>query len=208
MLLIFDFDGTLYDSLPCVHEGVCAVFEYCELPLPTLVDFVLKFKAPYEAFYRERGVTIPLEDIERLFRAKANRDTIPLFPDVIEAMQRLAAAGHTLAIVSGNMTANVLPALARGGIRELFTTVRCSHQDKVQAFSDVVHDLSFAPDDALVIGDSMIDVSHARQAGLRSVAIVRYPELACVSAELITGGALGVIKCLTELDSHLERALS
>jgi len=207
-LLVFDFDGTIFDSMPHIHRGVSNVFTCCGLPVPSIREFLIHLKPPYTAFYKERGVTLPNEEIDRLFVEKANEPGATLFPDAVPTVIRLAAKGHVLAIVSGNYRTRVEQVLTEAGIIQHFSSIRGECESKTKAIETVIQELGFSKAETLMIGDSVLDIEHATDVSVRSVGIIRYPGLDGLDRYLIGAGAIGCIKALSEFDEYIPRALS
>lgn len=205
-LLIFDFDGTMFDSMPHIHRGLTNVFTRCGLPVPSVQEFLIHLRPPYTSFYKKRGVTLSDEEIDRLFLEKANEPGATLFPDAVPTIIRLAAQGHVLAIVSGNYRTRVEQVLTDAGIIRHFSGIRGECESKTAAISAVIHELGFSKADALMIGDSVLDIEHATSISVRSVGIIRYPGLKDMSKHLIEAGATSCINALSELDEHISQA--
>lgn len=177
--VIFDWDGTLADTLPLMFEATEKVVaglglrlswqEYCRLWAPD-----------WRALYRRVG--LPEEVIEeagrRWWAVYRGRDEAPLLPGAADALQRLRAAGFPLALVTAGQRDNVGRQLRRHGLDEILA-VRVHGDDLPQAKPDpapllrAIHDLGLGPTAAgtAYVGDALDDMRMARAAGARAVGI-------------------------------------
>ncbi|HEU5114536.1 MAG TPA: HAD hydrolase-like protein [Candidatus Paceibacterota bacterium] len=206
MLLILDFDGTLFDSVPHIHRGMTNVFGSCNLPVPTASDFLIHIRPPYIDYYRSRGVTLDAKEVDRLFIEKANEPGATLFPDVVPAIERFAANGHTLTIVSGNYAHRVRTPLEIAGIDKHFVAIHGEHEDKVEAIKSLVR-MYGDSNGSLMVGDTVLDILHARQADVPALGIIRHPDFECVGPHLIEAGAIACVRSLPEVEDFIEKAL-
>ena len=177
--IIFDWDGTLADTLHLMHlatEEVAAGFghhltwsDYCRLWTPD-----------WRALYRSMG--LPAEIVEEAGRrwwvAYRGRDEADLLPGAAEALDRLHAAGYPLALVTAGQRDNVGAQLRRHGLEHLLP-VRVHGDDMLEAKPSpapllrAVRELGFGPSAAgtAYVGDALDDMRMARAAGAHAVGI-------------------------------------
>ena len=106
--VLFDFDGTLWDSETAVYGVFRDLYEEHghELTLPTWSAAIgtLGGFDPYEELGRLRGLPLDVEDVrartEDLVRAAA--DHVPLRPGIAALMRQLDEAGVRRALVSSD----------------------------------------------------------------------------------------------------------
>lgn len=205
MLIQFDFDGCLGDTIPGIYAGVCHVFVSCGLVPPTFVSYLTELRAPYTEFYRKRGVTLSEKEIWDRFRERAEMNHKKrLFPDVVPEVSRLVREGHVLTIVSGNHPESIWKMLAEADIVEAFKVVSGELEHKSEAFRKNAFDLGFSESNSIVVGDSALDIEYGREAGMQSIGIIRYPYLVdgdstALKQALIQAGARHCIDSLAEL---------
>ena len=120
--IVFDWDGTLFDSLPAIYDANRQVLE--ELGLPFDND---RYRAAYvpdwRLMYQRLGVPDErLEDAGRrwieLYRGTSESG---LLPRVRESLERLVAAGFVLGLVTAGDRDIVTDQLERGGLGSLVT---------------------------------------------------------------------------------------
>lgn len=170
--LIFDFDGTLADSML--------------VSLDILYRLVHHVPLPAEDVSRIRGMTL-LEVLRQLrispwqallLRGKAYRamggriSELTLVPGVKSMLQMLARQ-HRLYIVSSNSTGNIQVALKQFGVDQLMTSIQGSANplSKTSALRKLVRMHALRPAETWYIGDQSGDIYAAHRAGLRAAAV-------------------------------------
>jgi phosphoglycolate phosphatase-like HAD superfamily hydrolase len=120
--IVFDWDGTLFDSLPAIYDANHRVIT--ELGLPFDDD---RYRAAYvpdwRLMYQRLGV--PDDALEaagrrwiELYKAAAEAG---LLPRVRESLERLVGAGYVLGLVTAGDRDIVTDQLVRGGLDDLIT---------------------------------------------------------------------------------------
>jgi pyrophosphatase PpaX len=119
--ILFDWDGTLVDSLTAFHAANSAVMTAFGLPFD-----VAAYRRHYTPDWREmyRRLGIPgdrLEEANGLWETAfaADGDTVRAFDGVHGALVRLRDAGASLGLVTAGHRAVVEPQLERTGLGEL-----------------------------------------------------------------------------------------
>jgi phosphoglycolate phosphatase-like HAD superfamily hydrolase len=126
---------------------------------------------------------------------------VPLFPGIRAALARLAAAGHTLGLVSGGDRAEIEPQLIRLDIADLVTVgvyaddIAAGKPDPEPLLLALKRAGAAGADDGLYVGDSLDDMRMAAAAGVRGVALVS--ELASPE-EMIVAGADEIASSVVE----------
>jgi phosphoglycolate phosphatase len=111
--IIFDWDNTLVDSWPTIHDALCTMFAAMGMPAWTLEDTKARvrnsLRDTFPAMFGSRW-----EDARQLyldaFRA-SHIERLAVLPGVAELLDRLVAEGIYLAVVS-NKTGSLLRAEA------------------------------------------------------------------------------------------------
>ncbi|MCL6415402.1 phosphoglycolate phosphatase [Aestuariirhabdus sp. Z084] len=186
--VIYDLDGTLVDSVPDLHRAVQAFQQQLGLPLSTetqvrdwvgngaakLVERALKATAgdAAEAIFDDA-----MGRFLKSYQA-TNGERARLYPGVFECLQTLAEQGVAQALVTNKPIAFTLPLLETLGIAEFFDPVlggdslpdKKPHPAPLLA---VAEQLRLAPEQCLMVGDSVNDLLAARAAGM-PIACVSY----------------------------------
>jgi phosphoglycolate phosphatase len=191
--ILFDWDGTIVDSIQALFETDGAICRQIGVPFDEPI-FRRTFSPNWRLMYVSLGIPEERADeAVRVWASTFHSDQTPPFPGVQEALARLAAAGCTLGLVTGGSRAEVEPQLARLGIEALLT-VRVYGEDTPAGKPDprplqLALELAGAAraEDALYIGDALDDMRMAAAAGVRGVGIV---SMLAEAEELIAAGAV------------------
>lgn len=181
MTYIFDFDGTLVDSMPTFAQAMIQIFEREGLPYPD--DFVkiitplgYKGTAQYaiQCGYKKDVETFVADTSAITTPAYIN--TIPLKKDVYEALLRLHSAGHSLNILTASPHTVLDPCLKRVGVYDLFDNVwSCEDFGLTKAdtllYEKVAQALHQTLRDCIFLDDNINSVSTAKKAGMTAVAV-------------------------------------
>ncbi len=177
--IIFDWDGTLADTLHLMYVATEEVAVGLGHDL-SWADYCRLWTPDWRALYRSMGM--PDEIIEeagrRWWAAYRGRDEADLLPGAAEALERLHAAGHPLALVTAGHRDNVSAQLRRHGLERLLP-VRVHGDDMLETkphpapLLRAVRELGLGDDAAgtAYIGDALDDMRMARAAGAHAVGI-------------------------------------
>ncbi|AFY93010.1 haloacid dehalogenase superfamily enzyme, subfamily IA [Chamaesiphon minutus PCC 6605] len=174
-LIIFDFDGTLADSLVImidITNRLASEFGYKQLS----DDFIatLKYLSPWEIV---RAIDVALwkipwivQRVRQEFYTEAKR--VELFSGIVELVERLKAEHYRLGIVSSNSEANIHAVLRQYGIEHRFDFVTsASTFGKGRAISKVIKQSNIERANAVYVGDEIRDIRAARSVGIKIVAV-------------------------------------
>ena len=205
-LVLFDFDGTLADTV----DGICAtartvlrahgvpegelarVPQIIGPPFPQAFSLVFglseeeaaQVTAEYRAIYQDLGI-----------------QGWPLYPGMRALLEELRAAGRRLAVASSKREALVIKAVADNGVSDLFDIVLGKRSDdqvsKAQTIVRAIDGLGLAPSDAVMVGDRHHDVEAAAACGVPCVGVT-YGGTA-EPGELEAAGACAVAASVDEL---------
>jgi len=182
-LLVFDFDGTLADSEGVIVDTMQRAFTELghEPPTPAAIraGIGIELGAMVERLIEGMGGGPPAGEVRDRYRTiwlEEAHARIELFPEVPALLERLAARGHELTIATGKSKAGLERSLVHHGIADRFSTWATPDQvARGKPWPDLVELLlrerGHARDEALVIGDSTLDVEMARAARVRCCAV-------------------------------------
>jgi HAD superfamily hydrolase (TIGR01509 family) len=200
---LFDWDGTLVDTLPALYRANVAVMAAFGLPFDE--DAYRRHYTPYwRALYRDLGV--PDERIaeanDRWLEAYESGAASVLFDGVVEALGKLARAGRRLGLVTAGHRSVVEPQLAEHGLEGVFDAVvfgddLAVHKPDPRPLRRALADLGLAdrPTAAVYVGDVPDDMRMARSAGVRGIGIV---SALSDERELLAAGAAEVARSVAE----------
>jgi HAD superfamily hydrolase (TIGR01549 family) len=177
--IVFDWDGTLADTLPHMYAATEEVVVGFGLPI-TWDDYCRLWTPDWRTLYRAFG--LPEDVIEeagrRWWAAYRGRDEAGLLPGAAAALERLHGAGYPLAIVTAGHRDNVGGQIRRHGLDDLLP-VRVHGDDLPEVkphpapLLRAVRELGLGPTAAgtAYVGDAFDDMRMARAAGAHAVGI-------------------------------------
>lgn len=181
-LLIFDWDGTLVDSIGRIVEAMHqAAFSS---GLPRLDDAAIKGIIGLALPEAIRVLYPELDDqacSERFARRYSDcyltleREPSALFPGVAEALEAFRAQGYRLAVATGKSRHGLQRVLEGRGWADYFDLTRCADEAASKPhplmLQQILQHFQLAPTQALMVGDSSFDLQMAHNAGMDSVAV-------------------------------------
>jgi HAD superfamily hydrolase (TIGR01549 family) len=171
--LIFDFDGTLADSLP-----IAASIANQMVPQLRLDDqkIAMLRELPTKQIIKASGM--PYYRLPRLLvrgkkLLKTHLDELRNFTGIDQAIAQLHKDGYQMAVVSSNSEEIISKILTREGIQKYFVQVygNVGLFNKTRAFKVVLRDQKITADQAIYIGDEVRDIEAARRGRLTMVAV-------------------------------------
>ncbi|MCP9338020.1 HAD-IA family hydrolase [Stutzerimonas xanthomarina] len=181
-LLIFDWDGTLVDSIGRIVESILVAAARCDLPRldEHSIKGIIGLGLPEAIAVLYPDVT-DRKLVEAFRRAYADHylaleaEPSVLYPGVATALQQFREQGHQLAVATGKGRRGLDRVLAGQGWSDFFDVTRCADETASKPDPLMIHEIlehcGVSPERALVIGDSVFDLEMARRAGVDSVAV-------------------------------------
>lgn len=181
-LVVFDWDGTLMDSIGTIVGCMRAALEEIGAPPPRELDSIrhaigLGLRETLDALY---------PDADDLFRSRvveayrhhwfgSHREQQVLFPAVPELLTELASRGLLLAVATGKSRRGLDHDLARSGLADAFQATRTVDEAPSKPapgmLLDVLAELGVSPGEALMVGDTTYDLEMARNARVAAVGV-------------------------------------
>ncbi len=185
-MIVFDLDGTLIDTAPDLLDALNHSLVLAGLPpaSPLKIRRYLGLggRAMIEQAFAAANRQIAEPRLKELHAAllRYYSDHIPgrsrPFPGAVEAMDRFAGAGYTLAICTNKYEARADQLMAALGLDQRFTAI-CGadtfawRKPDPRHLTATIERAGGDPRRALMIGDSRTDIDTARAAGLPVVAV-------------------------------------
>lgn len=180
-LIVFDWDGTLMDSIQRIVSSMQATARQLALPVPTaeavkaIIGLSLqpaierlfgRLSAPtYQQFleyYRDQYVTL-------------DPTPTPVFDGVPELLESLRAQGYLLAVATGKARRGLDRVLAESQLGDFFVATRCADESASKPNPQMLHELmqitGVTAARTLMIGDSDHDLSMAKAAEVDALAV-------------------------------------
>ena len=169
---IFDFDGTIAETIPVTLKAIEAAYADNGLPVPSDAEIVAHFGA------NEYGMFLKMtpDHADELFEAYirefvAVHQKLPQkpFDGIIAAIRKIKDAGWKIGLVTGKHIRATEKAIEIYGLSGLFDDIRCGGINgsiKTQNISELLDIWAIAPQNTWYIGDVVSDVIDSRAAGV------------------------------------------
>lgn len=178
--ILFDWDGTLVDSLGAFHRANATVMAAFGLQFDETI-YRRNYVPDWRQMYLRLGIPEDrLEEANDLWETTfaGGADLVVAFPGAAEALARLRESGHVLGIVTAGHRAVVVPQLERTGLGALLP-IRVFGDDLPVHKPDpwpLRRALEMAgaderPDESVYIGDAVTDMQMAVAVGTRAIGI-------------------------------------
>ena len=180
-LIIFDWDGTLINSIDWIASCLQHAATQCDLPVPdyqTAKNVIgLSLKKGMEALFPEvdeqTHLQLAASYSQQYFSKKTSQDD--LFPGVYEMLVHLKETGYQLAVATGKTRAGLQEALQATGTEALFCITRCADETASKPDPRMLHEIiehtRTAKERVLMIGDSIHDLQMALNAPISAIAV-------------------------------------
>ncbi|MGK9064431.1 HAD-IA family hydrolase [Stutzerimonas chloritidismutans] len=210
-VLIFDWDGTLADSIARIVQSISLAAATCGLhPLDDdSIKGIIGLGLPEAIAMLYPDVT-DVAMVEAFRRAYADHylalETEPsaLFPGVREGLDQFREKGYLLAVATGKGRRGLDRILSAHGWGDYFDVTRCADETASKPdplmLREVLTHCGVRSDQALMVGDSVFDIEMARRAGVDSVAVSYGAQSAAVLGACKPNVA---IECFSELGEWL-----
>jgi HAD superfamily hydrolase (TIGR01549 family) len=208
--ILFDWDGTLVDSLGAFHRANATVMEAFGLPFD-VIRYRQQYAPDWREMYRRLGVPHErLDEANGLWEATfaANGDEVLAFAGADAALRRLRDAGIAIGIVTAGHREVVEPQLARTGLGPLLPIrvfgddlpVHKPDPEPLRLALRLAGD-GHRPETCVYVGDAPTDMQMAVAVGARGIGI---ESVLGERVELLAAGAAEVATSVAAwVDAHL-----
>jgi phosphoglycolate phosphatase len=180
-LIIFDWDGTLINSIDWIADCLQRAGGLCGLPIPerqAAKDVIgLSIDKAMQALFPEAN-TAKVEKLVGYYSQIYFSKTISaddLFQGVYTMLVTLRDSGYQLAIATGKTRAGLNEALAGTETGHLFCATRCADETASKPdpkmLNEIIAQAGVLKERTLMVGDSTHDLEMAINAGIASVAV-------------------------------------
>ncbi len=181
-LLIFDWDGTLVDSIERIVESVRVAARAFDLPPRDDVSIKaiigLALTDAISTLYPHIDDPVLIDEFRRRYSEHylaLEAQPSALYPGGASALQEFRERGHLLAVATGKGRNGLDRVLAGQGWTEFFDVTRCADETAGKPdplmIEEILAHCGMRPEQALMIGDSVFDLQMAQRAGVDSVAV-------------------------------------
>ena len=179
---LFDFDGTLVDSMPYWSRKMLNILNETNTPYPeNVISIITPLGDAGTAVYFRETLGVPLTEAEMFEKMDAYglpcyRDQIPLKKDVLEGLKRLHDKGCSLNILTASPHKALDPCLRRLGIWDMFDNIWSSDdfglsKSNPQIYREAVKLMGTIPAETAFFDDNLTAIQTAKEAGLYTVGV-------------------------------------
>ena len=180
-VVLFDYDGTLNNSLEANFHAFQGVAKEFNLPLITLQQFLDWYTPNWYVVYEKMGVPVDSwKKADEIWLRHYYQRRSGLFPDCVQTLRTLKLMGCKVGLVTGGTRDRVEKELKMRRIQGLFDTIiygsdvtREELKPSPTQIKIALEHLQEKTGEALYVGDTPIDVLAGRKAGVTTVATTR-----------------------------------
>jgi len=182
MLYIFDWDGTLCDSLSLITTSIRRSCEHLGLPVRSEEEnrsiIGLGLKEALEHLYPE----IPDKQLDKLILAYRDHylagdksQPSQLYSGVQEVLDELRSQGHQLAVATGKSRRGLDRVLGELKMHHYFEHSRCADETRSKPhplmLQEILQESGAHPRDAIMVGDTDFDLLMAKSASVQAIGV-------------------------------------
>ncbi|MDO6427787.1 HAD-IA family hydrolase [Thalassotalea sp. 1_MG-2023] len=180
-LIIFDWDGTLMDSIARIVSSIRALAQANELIIPNenvikgIIGLSLE-EAIVTLFPTANDATIEqLKTGYKKHYIELDPTPTPLFSNAEQLLIGLTQQDKMLAVATGKAKKGLQRVMRETNLTRYFNHVRCGcechSKPHPQMLEQLLVECRVPPENAVMIGDSMLDMEMAKRAGIDSIGI-------------------------------------
>ncbi|MDX2349143.1 MAG: HAD-IA family hydrolase [Porticoccus sp.] len=199
-LLIFDWDGTLCDSLSRIALCIRCAAEEVGLPPPPEheareivgLGLVEALETLFPGIHMDQ--ILAMRDSYSRHFVEHDREPSPFFKGVEETLEQLKDQGYLITVATGKSRRGLDRVLKARRLSDFFHGSRCADETAGKPnplmLNELLQEFKSSPEEALMVGDTEFDMAMAVNAGIPRVAVsygahssgrlLRYQPLACL----------------------------
>jgi phosphoglycolate phosphatase len=179
-LVVFDWDGTLFDSTALIVRCIQDACRDVGTTVPSDADAAYVIGLGLHDALRHAAPGLPPErypELGQRYRHHyfARQHELSLFDGVLELLAALKARNQLLAVATGKARRGLNEALAQAQLRGVFDATRTADETASkphpQMLLELMDELDVPPERTLMIGDTTHDLQMAANAGTPSVGV-------------------------------------
>lgn len=180
-LVIFDWDGTLMDSVDRIVSSMQSAAKAIGLVIPSNheVKQIIGLSIPEALKALFTGITDEQIEIMRLQYkyeyTEGDTTPTPLFDNAVNLLTQLRQENKLLAVATGKGREGLDRVLHISETNDFFHTTRCAGEmpskPDPQMLNSILAELEIAPHEAIMIGDTSHDLKMALNAGIDSIGV-------------------------------------
>ena len=179
-LIVFDWDGTLFDSTALIARCIQAACRDVGAPEPSQADAAYVIGLGLTDALRHVAPGLPesrYPELGKRYRHHyfASQHELSLFPGTLEMLHALKARHHWLGVATGKGRRGLDDALAHSQLQGLFDATRTADETASKPdptmLLELMREFGAAPERTLMIGDTTHDLQLAANAGTPRVGV-------------------------------------
>ena len=179
-LIVFDWDGTLFDSTALIVRAIQAACRDLGAPVPSDEAAAHVIGLGLQDALQHAVPDLPVDlypELGRRYRQHyfASHDQVTLFAGVPELLTGLRERNHWLAVATGKNRHGLNEALRISGLAGSFDATRTADETRSkphpQMLQELMREFGTDPERTLMIGDTTHDLQLAANAGTDAVAV-------------------------------------
>ena len=179
-LIVFDWDGTLFDSTMLIVRCIQSACRDLGVTVPSDADAAYVIGLGLHDALQHAVPGLPPERYPELgarYRHHyiASQHELVLFPGTLSMLQALKGRNHILAVATGKNRRGLDDALAHSQLQGMFDATRTADETAGKPnplmLQQLMQELGVAAERTLMIGDTTHDLMLARNAGTARVAV-------------------------------------
>ena len=179
-LIIFDWDGTLSDSVGLITDLMIQSFLLHNISPPSRMEVAdilgIKLSEAFKILLKEKDQNaseLILNSYIDLYNQSSNK--VKLFDGVELGIKELHRYGYKIAIATGGGRNYLDSCLAQTSIKDFINVTKtsddCFSKPHPQMCNEILNELIIEPEKSIVVGDSIHDLQMAKNAGISSLAV-------------------------------------
>lgn len=179
-LIIFDWDGTLSDSVGLITDLMIQSFLLHNVSPPSRMEVAdilgIKLSEAFKILLKEKDQNaseLIFNSYIELYNQSSNK--VKLFDGVELGIKELHRYGYKIAIATGGGRNYLDSCLAQTSIKDFINVTKtsddCFSKPHPQMCNEILNELIIEPEKSIVIGDSIHDLQMAKNAGIASLAV-------------------------------------
>ena len=179
-LIVFDWDGTLFDSTALIVRCIQAAAADLGVPVPSASQAAYVIGLGLHDALKHAVPDLPearYPDLARSYRRHylARQDELVLFPGTLDMLHGLKSRNHWLAVATGKTRRGLDDALRDAQIQGIFDGTRTADETASKPdpmmLTELMREFGTEPERTLMIGDTTHDLQLAANAGTASIGV-------------------------------------
>jgi HAD superfamily hydrolase (TIGR01509 family) len=173
--VLFDYDGTLIDSVDCVWQEYQRTARVLKLPKRRFEDYTRQLGKTWEEALKNIWPGVNTKEFTKVYRLE--KEQVTLLEGVMETLGRLKGR-YKLGILTSrgrktlyqHLKSTGIPAGLFGAI--LYRESLKKHKPDPKALYQACREMKVAPEEIVYVGDAVVDAQCAIAAGIRFIGVL------------------------------------